>query len=716
MSEARAPVDLVFLWHHHQPDYRSPRDGRAWLPWVRLHATKDYLDMALRLERHPTIRAAFNFVPSLLDQLEAAVAGGSDVLFDRLAGPLDELTHEERVEIARRCGLAPRWAKERWRAYRTACERLGRLRDGASPSDAELIALQCWFLLSWLDPMFYGEPEAIHALSAASTGAFALPDRDGLLALHARLTARVTPAYRALAERGQIELTESAYYHPILPLLVDIASARRSRPDLPLPAEPFAAPEDARAQIERAMKRHEEVFGERPRGMWPPEGSVSPEALELLAGCGVRWVATDEGVLWQSLPAELQRREQLYQPWSFITPAGAVTMLFRDRELSDRVGFVYSRWDPLEAVHDFLQRVRRIGADHAARGGSGGPLVAVILDGENCWENYADDGGPFLEALYAALETATDIRTVTPSDVLAERAAPARLERLHSGSWIDADFHIWCGHPEKNRAWDCVARTRQALVAAGTTPASHPGAWDALFAAEGSDWFWWFGEDHYTADKSLFDRIFREHLQAAHERAGLVAPRLLAMPIGKARDSAASGSAPRGFVRPRLDGLSSSYYEWERAGRIRLGAGGGSMHHGAATRLRELYFGFDESTLYLRFDPLDPAALHGLDLAVELLAPHPVRLEARDLSPGDRPLFQVAAGEVERRVASGRCVVARIVEVAVPFAALGLEPGQSAQLVAHLSGNGVHLESVPADQVVRFTVPDDGFESRMWSV
>ena len=243
---APPPLELVLLWHHHQPDYRRAQDRCAMLPWVRLHATKDYLDMALRLERFPGMRCSFNFVPSLLDQIDDAAAGGPDLLFDRLALAVAELSADDRDELVRRCASAPRHAFERWPAYRVLADRLRRASRPNSHvvvADRELLRLECWFLLAWLDPMFLGEPEAKAALVTVPD--LDVAHRDALLALHRRLTARVIGAYRERAEAGQIELSVSPYYHPILPLLVDLRSARRARPDMPLPHEPLSVPEDA---------------------------------------------------------------------------------------------------------------------------------------------------------------------------------------------------------------------------------------------------------------------------------------------------------------------------------------------------------------------------------------------------------------------------------------------------------------------------------------
>jgi alpha-amylase/alpha-mannosidase (GH57 family) len=713
LSEAASPVELVFLWHHHQPDYRSPRSNRALLPWVRLHATKDYLDMARRLERYPTVRMAFNFVPSLLDQLEAAEAGGPDALFDLLARPVAELSGEERLEVAGRCLMAPRHAFERWPRYAALARRIERpLRatPAQAPGPDALLALEAWFLLAWIDPMFHGEPAAAAALE--HQGRFEPEHRDGLLRLHRRLVGEVIPAYRALAGRGQIELSASPYFHPILPLLVSSDAARRARPELRIPARAFEAPEDATRQVERARERHARAFGAPPLGMWPPEGSVSPEVAEIAARSGVRWLASDEGVLWNSLPGEERRRGALYRPWRLATAAGDVALLFRDHELSDRIGFVYHHWHPEEAAGDFLARVRRLGREH---GGRRPPVVTVILDGENCWEQYPDDGGPFLEALYAGLAGATDIRTRTPAEAIDAAGVLDRLPRLHSGSWIDADFHIWIGHPEKNRAWELLERTRRALVETGAVAGGEGGAWESLYAAEGSDWFWWYGDDHHTADKAIFDRLFREHLQAVYERTGRAAPAWLQVPIARVGAAQGAFQPPIALVRPILDGRRTHFYEWHGAGHFGLAAGGTAMHRGAGLA-RDLYYGFDTESLFLRIDfdaggPPGPA----FDLALEFLTPRALRVVVRGLVPGPRPMWRERPPDESTPLAGARCEVGGILEIGLPFASLGFRAGEPVELVIGLLERGEPVEHVPGDDLVRFDVPDPSFAASLWS-
>ncbi len=706
MNEPLRPIDLVFLWHHHQPDYRSARDGRALLPWVRLHGTKDYRDMATHLERHPGVRAAFNFVPSLVDQIEHAVHGGADALFEMMSTAPEQLDDAGRLELIRRCTMAPRHALETWPAYRKLCDRARRAASAGGRTerfgDADLEALRVRFLLAWLDPVFRGEPEAAAALA---TGAeLDAGHRTALLALHARLLAEVLPAYRSLARAGQIELSCSPYHHPILPLVIDVASARRARPDLPLPAEPFAAPEDAAEQIRRALARHEQTFGERPAGMWPPEGSVSPEAAELAARAGMRWIASDERVLWRSL-GQGGPRGELYQPWSIATAAGPLAIFFRDLELSDRIGFVYQHWRAEDAVADFIARVRRIAREHA---GPGVPVASVILDGENCWEHYVDDGAPFLDALYTALEAAGDIRTRTPSEVLVDHPQPPVLAKLHSGSWIDADFHIWVGHTEKNRAWDLLARTRRALVGAGDrAPAA---AWDLLYAAEGSDLFWWLGVDHHTEDKHLFDRLFRERLQMIYERIGQEPPGWLMVPV-ITRGVRGRQTQPVALIRPVVDGRRTTFYEWHGAGRYPLTDRGSSMHRGTGVT-GDLFVGFDLERLYVRLDLNGGPPGEEFDLAVDVLTPRPARAVVRGLAAGER---RVESGE-GAPVVGAACRVAEIVELAIPFGSLGLAPEEEVEMLLRLSTGGQTGETLPGDEMICFRVPDAMFEAEMWSV
>jgi hypothetical protein len=288
------------------------------------------------------------------------------------------------------------------------------------------------------------------------------------------------------------------------------------------------------------------------------------------------------------------------------------------------------------------------------------------------------------------------------------------LPRLHSGSWINADFHIWIGHPEKNRAWELIARTRRALVQRAAAAAVPDDAWEALYAAEGSDWFWWFGDDHYTADKATFDALFREHLRAVHERAELTVPGWLDVPIAGLVSGRALENAPVRFIRPTLDGARTGFYEWTAAGRVGLAAGGTSMHRGEGIA-RELYFGFDRERLYVRLDfHVEPPGAD-VDLEFELLSPNTARWKVAGLEPGERPVRWGSGDRAGTDVPGAVCRIGEILELGVPFASLSLASGDAVEFLGHLVRDGQSIETIPADQLVRFQVPDETFEAAMWS-
>ena len=694
MSDVR--VELILLWHQHQPDYRDPRSGRSQLPWVRLHATKDYVDMARRLEPFPRVKATFNFVPSLVDQIEAAAAGEPDELFELLALAPRDLSREQRRSVTRRGAQIPahaRVARPALNAIAAAAE------NGADLSDDDLLTLEIGFLLGWLDPSFHAEPEAAAAIGAPAR----LELRDGLLALHRRLLDQVIPVHRRLLERGQIELSTSPYYHPILPLLMDVSVASRSRPDLPLPRRPFAAPDDARRQLERAIARHAEVFGRAPRGAWPSEGSVSPEVAELAAGVGLAWLASDQGVLERSLDERMSGAH--FRPWRLDTRSGPLHLFFRDHELSDRIGFVYQRWKAADAVADFLDRLRKIGGKKS----EDAPIVSVMLDGENCWEGYEEDGGPFLDRLYGALDAADDIGMTTPAEVLSRAKDWPRLSRLHSGSWIDADFHVWAGHPEKNRAWDLLAHARERLVAHSDAPEA---AWDSLLKAEGSDWFWWLGDDHYTSDKALYDRLFREHLRAIYEACGEAVPPEIEVPIAAAAKPTRE-EVPAAFMTPVIDGRQTDFYEWQAAGRRAIAGAGGAMHAGRAW-IRDLYYGFDRRSIHLRVDFLEPPG-ESRALRIEWLEPAAVRHEIRALAPGRPAIERAATRGAAEGVPGATACLDSVLEMTIPLEALSTRPGDRLSFFVQVLERGRPVETAPASDVVRLQAPDESLDAAVWS-
>src|SRR3989440_3319157 len=409
-------VRAVFLWHLHQPEYRDPQTGQPMLPWVRQHASRAYTDMAAALERHPDVKAVANWAPSLLAQLEAYLAGTQDLDEELARKPTDSLTPQERAHVLREGFSAD------WNVWVRPVARYSELLDkrGTDPRQIDLLErqaaftsqelrdLQVHFVLAWMGFAARREEPLVAELIAKERG-YTEEEKVAAVDAQKRIAARIVPRWRALAERGQVEITCSPFYHPILPLVVDTESARRAMPAVALPPR-FSYAHDAREQVMRGLERARAAFGQVPQGMWPSEGSVSPEVIDLLAACGVRWCATDQGVLERS---ELELGTALPDGYPAHYPpyrAGAdhaVTVLFRDRELSDRIGFRYAKSDPQEAANDLLSRIA--GAEPE------GALVTLALDGENPWEHYPRSGEGFLEALYAGLSNGP-VRSVLPHE------------------------------------------------------------------------------------------------------------------------------------------------------------------------------------------------------------------------------------------------------------------------------------------------------------
>src|SRR5229473_2053228 len=690
-------VRAVFLWHLHQPEYRDPQTGRPILPWVRQHASRAYTDMAAALERHPQVKAVANWAPSLLSQLEAYVAGTQDADEQLARKPAEALTPEERAHVLRE-GFSADWNvwvrpvarySELLDKRGTDLRQIDLLERQAAFTAQELRDLQVQFVLAWMGFTARREEPRISELVAKERG-YTEEEKIAAVDAQRRIASRIVPRWRALAERGQVEITCSPFYHPILPLVVDSDSVRRG--------------------IERARAE----FGQAPHGMWPSEGSVSPEVIDLLAACGVRWCATDQGILERS---ELELGSALpdgypahYHPY-LAGADHAVTVLFRDRELSDRIGFRYAKSDPREAAQDLISRI----ADTEPEA-----LVTLALDGENPWEHYPSSGEGFLEALYQGL-SGGEVRTVLPRDELRERPARTRIALLHSGSWIDSDFRIWIGHPEDNAAWTLLGEARAALAEAeekGELPRRQlEEARGHLFVAEGSDWFWWYGDDFTTENAPEFDALFRRRVAQAWRALGLPPPERLGRPIIAPHKDAAQAAAvvvqPSRLIEPAIDGYAKGYYEWAGAGFYRPGTtSGGSMFRGQGA-FTQVWFGFSRTLLYLRLDPAKGADLTG-ELRVLLARPggageKTVRMR---LVPGGAET--PATDERGARCGSGRTGV--LVELALSREALGLQPGERIALTLRILRDEVEVDRLPRYGEIALTVPDRKFELANWRI
>ncbi|MCB9786556.1 MAG: glycoside hydrolase [Deltaproteobacteria bacterium] len=592
-------LHVCFLWHMHQPPYGDPLTGAVTMPWVRLHAVKDYSDMALALESVPAARATVNWVPSLLDQIEdiAAPDFAERETFLRLSlAPVESLDAASRATIARHFfALNHERMLEPWPRY---AELRARAASGDPLHDEDIRDLQVWFNLAWLGADARSSPVA-ERLVAKGAG-FDDGDKAALAALQRQVAARIIPRWAALGATGRVELTASPAFHPILPLLCDTELARAADPTSPLPQERFRHPGDAAMQVRRALASHAARFGAAPAGMWPSEGAIAAPVVTLLAEAGIRWAATDESLLARALGRAATPAERL-APWT----TGELALFFRDHDLSDRIGFVYASWDHARARADFVTRLRALSRELGEADG----VVTIALDGENCWESYAGGVMGFLPELYQAVAATPGLRLSTLSEALdAVGTAGRKLPGVPAGSWIDGNLRTWLGDPVKNRAWDELTRARTAAAEPMEVLSKRdPVLCDLLMRAEASDWFWWFGAGHSSLFDDHFDALFRAHLVAIHRRLGLASPPALDLPLDPHAGprSASDAGCPTARRRPVPTGSRDSFYGWVGAGVVEPGHG--AMHRSELTLARLRYLGTPEG-LSLRVETTGEAA------------------------------------------------------------------------------------------------------------
>jgi alpha-amylase/alpha-mannosidase (GH57 family) len=726
-------IALAFLWHQHQPYYPDDVAGENPMPWVRLHGVKDYYGMALHLLEYPEMRCTINLVPSLLAQLLAYTErGASDRFLDVSRKPADGLDEADCLFLLDHFFMAnpetmvrpfPRYAElyaRRGLGRNTAAEALRRF----GPRD--LRDLQVWFNLAWVHPLAFERDDGLCELRDKGLH-FDEDEKGWLLDKHLEILGQVIPLHRRLEEERQVELTTTPYFHPILPLLFDKKLAREAMPDVRLPRYAGGYPEDAAVHVRRAVEEHARLFGRAPRGMWPAEGSVCQPMLPLLWEHGIRWIATDEEVLSASTQGLVSRDarghvrnpEAMYRAYRVGEPGHDLGIVFRDHALSDAIGFHYQRSDPVAAAEDFLGKLRGIGA--AVEGDA---LVPVILDGENCWEHYPDGGVGFLRALYERCARADDVRPVKVGDYLEENPPRDVLPHLFAGSWINHNFAIWVGHDDDNTAWDALHRAREYLLAKSRATATEYSvlstqlerAWEEIYIAEGSDWFWWYGDDHSSAQDALFDYLFRKHLQNVYLLLGDEPPADLARPINR-RAARAIYTLPRSFLDVKIDGRRT-FFEWVGAGRYTCQNERGTMAMAARGPLSELYFGFDVNRLFLRLDCEGPAraALAAFD-TVRVGFLDPAGFEVRIDNPG-------RAGEAVRLLRGGgpakalglEASIDQIAEVAVPFDALEVAVGGPVHFFVDVLEGEQSRDRAPREGTINLSRPTPDFERIMWDV
>lgn len=752
VPETVPPADVLYvaiIWHQHQPlYYKDPQTGLYAKPWVRLHAAKDYVDMAALVEQYPQIHVTFNLTPSLLRQVDDLAAGAKDLYWTTAEVPADQLSEEQKLFILQRffdinrkiIARFPRF-QELLNARGTDLSDAGLRAVAARWTAADFRDLQVLFNLAWTDPDWLAQ-EPLKSLVAKGRG-YSEEDKAVVFGEHLRLIREIVPLHKRLQDAGQIEVTMTPYAHPILPLLTNTELATIARPDIELPKDKFYYKQDAVAQVQKGVQLYEEHFGRPPRGMWPAEGSVAQEIVGMVAEAGIQWMASDEGVLAYSLGLPgftrnsrdtVQESDVLYRPY-YVQDGGLppVGIVFRDVVISDKVGFTYSGTPGEEAAQDFINRLHAIKDRLVEEGATGPHLVSVILDGENAWEYYDNDGKAFLHSLYQKLSNDPQLVTVTPSEYLARFPDQPKIGKLWAGSWINHDFTTWIGEEEENAGWSYLKRTRdmvqQYVLGKKTTDsATLEKAMNLMYAAEGSDWFWWYGSDQDSGDDASFDLQYRSTLMDIYKTLGEPVPDWLYVPIIPAQP-APPERAMSGLLTPQIDGLDGEG-EWAKAGLYAMPDD---------RMIQTMAYGFDARNIYLRLTAAKDWALWPAQSALGFYLSVP-RAEAVNsfsrYGAGADPrtvlgfgaayevmLRSDGAGTIsailspangdntwgEPRTITTTAASGNVLELAVPLGLLGeFEPGNVLYMRAVYSYDQQDRELIPAAGVAKIVLPDLG--------
>lgn len=726
------PLSLAFVWHQHQPYYPDDVAGTCAMPWVRLHSTKDYWGMAMHLKEVPEVKATINLVPSLVSQILAyTVAKRQDEHLRVSRLPADSLSEVDRHYLLDNFFMAhPDQMIRPYARYWELYQQRGLSVDSAARASRRFTArdvldLQCWSNLVWFHPIAF-EVDADLAEFRAKGQHWTEDEKLWLLDKQLALLAEIIPLHRELAERGQVELSTTPFYHPILPLLLDKRLARQAMPQVNLPRHLDPCPQDAAEQVARAVAYHTRIFGSRPQGMWPSEGSVSQGIIPMLASAGIRWIASDEEILARSTEGWISRDahglvhnpELLYRPWRLEESGQSLQMIFRDHALSDHIGFHYQRYEAQQAADDLIGKLESIQRATTVQGGAPA-LVSIILDGENCWEYYANGGLDFLRGLYRQLARHPQIQTTRVSEYLDEHPADKTLGHLFAGSWINHNFGIWIGHPACNRAWDLLGEARAVLVERAAEKALPPAllarAWEELYIAEGSDWFWWFDDQHSSGQDWLFDQLFRKHLQNVYTLLGAEPPAELSRPIGAVQRHGRQFTQPTSLLDVKIDGRVT-YFEWLNAGVYVASVARGTMTMAEPHRLDRLHFGFDDERLLLRFDTPGGVRSRLADvdtLRVVFLEPPKFELVAANPS-APRPGVQLFHNDVPVSGAGAEAAADAVLEIAVPWRSLATTTDAQLHFYAELIRAQQPIERIPHEGAIETLVPSPDYELMMW--
>ncbi len=611
-------LNIAFIWHFHQPVYQENYNEDFLMPWVRLHGSKDYYDMLWRIENFKNIKLNFNISPILVESVERYINGAHDVHSRLLISDVDALNNEDKNFILQHFFDANYANMILKRSYYSSLYNKRYSKDNISTdafSNQEYADIMANFTLCWIDKKFIEIFPNLKYLMDKEEN-YTLEDRREIFNIQIEIFKRLADLYKKYQKQNKIEISTNPFYHPILPLLLNIKEDKYQYCEN-LPEKSKLMEEDACEQVLKSLDAFEKFFGKRPKGIWLPEQCISKSAVELLSKLDIKWTVADEGILANSIHKEFTRdfEGNLEDPYDLcanykLEGKAKTNIIFADSFFANLVGFGYGNYEGEIAANDFYEKIKTI-QNKLENSPREEHLLTIAMDGENCWESYANDGDEFLNTLYSLIENDPSLETVLISDFL-EKSEPIILDELSSGSWINRNFDLWIGEPTKNVAWLYLDKTRTALENAknqllgeAQTPKDKKQVMDLIekakqeiFIAQGSDWFWWYGEPNESGNDHIFDYLFRAHLKNVYKILNRQHPGYLDVPlisiVGK------PVREPRKMISPVIDGvLDENVDNWADAGYIFLPD---SPTFSAGKTIKGIYFGNDETNVYFKFE------------------------------------------------------------------------------------------------------------------
>lgn len=746
MSQTKK-LSIAFYWHMHQPVYQLTPQGDYIMPWVRLHAVKDYLDMALWVEKFKRLKLNFNYVPVLLDSLIDYENGAHDIHSRITVTPVENLSNEDKIFILNNFFDANYQTMilqndEYHRLYKISQEK--GTEDTTIFSDQEYSDLMALFNLSWIDPSFKDADHVLKNLVSKGKN-YTLQDRIDIIEAQRQIIGKIIPTLKKLVAENKIEITTSPYYHPILPILLDYKSIRKDNPADEI--SELNTEEDAKIQTEMALDRVEELFGKRPKGIWASEQCVSPKTLEMFSQLGIEWSISDEGNLANSIDFEfvhdfkgyLEDPYHLLKTYSYKTNKSDIKMIYRESTIYNLVSFEYAHHNPVATANDLYDRIKII-QGKILSSPDNDHLLTIAMDGENCWENYIEDGNSFLETLYKLISNDSSLETVLISDYLENTKEHKKLNKIATGASFNRGYKLWIDEPLKDIAWKYLKRAREDFIAFSKREPNHPNlnfAQRELFICEGSDWFWWYGEPNYSGRDNIFDFIFRTHLKNIYKTLELDYPKYLDEPL-IGYSPAKPSNYPKALISPEVNGKNDIDDDsWLNAGCI-------DIPDGPVLRESKLFdkicFGNDTEYFYLRFylnkyikenpttilrtyqmyiylrrsgrtQALSPIRLINKS---ENVAPismekfhNEIQISIRDNELRFLRLVKAIAGDmwVLENYKSMEVVYDEVLDLKIPFEALEIEPGETLEFLFINANHGMTDFYIPNEMVLSIQRP-----------